>query len=138
MCFVYLPPSIESYIVDEFLCNYNRALDSLDFDQFLLLEDFNPDTIPWSSTSSITSNSLHNNMLMDFTYLHEHTQHNLIRNDKDNILDLILGNIVTTQLNVSSNPLLLVGYLPTRRDFSFLKLLTKSSICPTLPRANVL
>lgn len=108
MCCVYLPPPIQFHILDEFLDNCNRVLDSLDINQFLLLNDFNLGTIPWSSTLPITSSSLYNNMLMDFASLHELTQHNLIRNNKDNILDLILSNITITKLNVSSNPLSLV------------------------------
>lgn len=118
LCCVYLPPPIQFHILDEFLRNCNRVLESKNISKLLLIGDFNLGSLPWLPTQLTTNKSVYNNMLMDFTFLHELTQYNLIRNDRNNILDLVLSNINIARLTVSCNPLSMVDPAHPPLEFS--------------------
>lgn len=107
ICGVYMPPPVQKHILEHFFTNASSILENHN-GHTLILGDFNLSGLTWnkkcnnSALSVQTSNSVLNNMLVDFMSLNNLTQFNANVNNKNKILDLVLSTLTIT--NVSTHP----------------------------------
>lgn len=132
ICSVYIPPPIQQTLLNHFIINTNRILSNHSGDT-IILGDFNLSSLIWNKTSTLalaaeTSNSILNNMFIDFMSLNNLSQYNCNYNNKNRILDLLLSNKSISQLQVAANPLTLTDPLHPPLQFYF-----KSEFTEVLP-----
>lgn len=134
LCAVYLPPPIQHHILDEFLTNSNKVLDSNNIDNVLFLGDFNLPSVSWNNSNNALSinkgcnNGLFATMLADFIMLNNLNQFNNTPNNKGKLLDLILSNVAVSNSNVVNNPLSVVDPLHPPLHFTMSFVSDKSLI----------
>lgn len=101
ICAAYLPPPVQSHMLNNFITNANKSFDNTRYK--LILGDFNLSNITWDETNSPFTSSELSNLFLDFINLHDLKQWNNILNNKSKILDLILSNVSVVNVSSDSN-----------------------------------
>ena len=108
LCGVYLPPPLHESILDCYVDNVSRILESNE--KVLIVGDFNSSNIIWNNQNLTTpadyiAKSALDNRLLDFIALNNLAQFNNILNDKGKVLDLVLSNTAIGEVKESNFPL---------------------------------
>lgn len=123
ICGVYIPPPVQKQLLEHFVINSSRVLDKQSGGDNIILGDFNLSSITWSKSKNCSltanvSNSLLNNMVIDFMTLLNLSQYNSNLNIKGKILDLILCSITVSQVDTCTYPLSSIDPLHPPIQFS--------------------
>ncbi|CAH2097315.1 unnamed protein product [Euphydryas editha] len=110
ICAVYIPPPVQKHILDHFVLNTSSVIEKLNTSNLVVLGDFNLGGLFWdgkagSALTPMATNSMLNNIIVDFMSLNALSQYNYCLNNKNRTLDLVMSSLVVSHLSESEDPL---------------------------------
>ncbi|CAK1588779.1 unnamed protein product [Parnassius mnemosyne] len=113
LCAVYIPPPIQSRVLECFLSNCNSLFDKLK-QRTCIVGDFNLPDVNWKLVNDLNSNytaSFKARSLIDFCYINKLRQYNFVENKMRRILDLVLINSLHCTVNEANDILTIIDPL---------------------------